>query len=71
MAKKTKKDYWMFTVMSNDYKALANMWFDEFPTREMLNEEFRSRLIGKCVIISITKLTEEQYVKLTGKEVSE
>ena len=70
MAKKTKKDYWMFTVMS-DYKALANMWFDEFPTREMLNEEFRNRFIGKYVIVSITKLTEEQYVKLTGKEVSE
>ena len=70
MAKKTKKDYWMFTVMS-EYKALFNAWFDEFPTQAMLNETFKKHFIGKYVIVSITKLTEEQYVKLTGKEVSE
>ena len=65
MAKKTKKDYWMFTVMS-EYKALFNVWFDEFPTLAMLNEACKKHFIGKYVIISITKLTEEQYRRLSG-----
>jgi hypothetical protein len=70
MAKKTKNDYWVFTIVT-EYNAYATLYCTGFPTRSQLLKACHDRNGSKYEIVNITKLTEEQYVKLTGKEVSE
>jgi hypothetical protein len=64
MAKKTKKEYWLFTIITN-YNKYVNCYFDDFPTRDALMGVCRDNNAWSYTIINITKLTEEQYDKLT------
>jgi len=70
MAKKTKKEYWLFTIITN-YNKYVNCFFESFPTKDELMDVCHDKNSTSYAIINVTKLTEEQYVKLTGKEVSE
>lgn len=67
MEKKTKKDYWMFTIITN-YNVYVNCYFDEFPTKETLMDVCHDKNSMSYAIINFTKLTEEQYNRLTKDE---
>lgn len=67
MEKKTKKEYWLFTILTN-YNAYVNCYFDAFPTKEALMDVCHEKNATSYAIINITRLTEEQYSKLTKDE---
>lgn len=66
MEKKKKKEYWMFTIITN-HNTYVNCYFESFPTKNDLKKACHDYNGYSYAIISMTKLTEEQYNKLTGK----
>lgn len=67
MEKKKKQEYWLFVLMTN-YKSLLNCYFEHFPTEQELMALCREKNGSQYVIVSMTKLTKEQYMKLRGIE---
>ena len=55
------EEYWLFTIMSSE-GSLSNCFFNYFPSKSDL---IRSAGTGKYGIINVTRLTKEQYKKLT------
>lgn len=62
--KTTKKEYWMFTIITN-HNTYVNGYFEEFPTRNEIKKVCHEYNGYSCAILNITKLTKEQYEMLT------
>lgn len=61
-----EKEYWLFTLLTTE-SGYINCWFEGFPSKRNLVNVCRNYGSNddKYAIINITKLTEEQYNKLT------
>jgi hypothetical protein len=61
-----EKEYWLFTLLTTK-SGYINCWFEGFPSKRNLVNACRNYGSNDDMyaIINITKLTEEQYNKLT------
>ena len=61
-----EREYWLFTLYTQQ-AGYINCWYNFFPTKQDLLKAGKDcgDKTGSYAIINVTKLTEEQYNKLT------